>query len=276
MTAAETIELQYRGFLQTPAIGPIAQIPGITLWPTDLDTQRDLSIPPPEWFGTDSNILGKRMERMLHWQLLQSNRFEVLCDSVQIKEQKVTIGELDFLLRDHKANQQIHLEFAYKLYLYNPEASHPDEIWVGPNRRDTLHRKLKKLRDQQFSLLHHPATKEFLTVNNWGTDNFNQWLCLKAQLYLPKDYFEKAPEDINPLAVAGIWIRGNQLNDHHNHSFFLPNKIDWSMRPHHKVQWMNFDHTQKEIKGILAQKRSPMCWAKAPTGELERMFVVWW
>lgn len=216
------------------------------------------------------------MELMLLWQLKNSARFQVLLNNMQIHAPKETVGELDFLLRDNETHRLIHLEFAYKLYLYHPSASHHNELWIGPNKKDTLYRKLKKLRERQFTLLQHPLTKMMLSKHGYDVEKIQQSLYLKAQLFLPKEYAEAPPLEINSRAISGFWIQEKQLNEFREYSFYLPQKINWSIRPIHDVPWMKFNAANEEIWASLQRARSPLCWIKSPEGMLEQMFVVWW
>lgn len=113
-------------------------------------------------FELPTNVrLGHIAERVVGQAIKVSENYEVLFENIQILEGKNTIGEIDFILREVETEQVIHLELAYKFYLYDPDISDtPIDNWIGPNRNDSLVEKLEKLKQKQFPLLHHPASKE--------------------------------------------------------------------------------------------------------------------
>ncbi|MBC7572744.1 MAG: DUF1853 family protein [Herminiimonas sp.] len=74
-------------------------------------------------------------------------------------ENKETIGEFDFLLREGGA--LLHLEFATKFYLFEAGGEAPENdpahYFVGPNLADTLDAKMDKILNRQLALARHPA-----------------------------------------------------------------------------------------------------------------------
>lgn len=72
-----------------------------------------------------------------------------------------TIGEFDFLLREHDA--LIHWELATKFYLLASNDQAADIAnFVGPNLADTLSAKMRKIIDQQLLLGQHAAAQAYL------------------------------------------------------------------------------------------------------------------
>jgi len=60
-------------------------------------------------------------------------------------------------------NKPIHLEIIYKFYLYDPSIGLTQlDHWIGPNRRDSLVKKLTKLKQKQLPLLYHPLITQLL------------------------------------------------------------------------------------------------------------------
>jgi hypothetical protein len=65
-----------------------------------------------------------------------------LYENIQVIEDKKTIGEIDFIIEDKNTKQVIHMELAYKFYLFDPSiSSEPINNWIGPNRDDSLQEK---------------------------------------------------------------------------------------------------------------------------------------
>lgn len=99
--------------------------------------------------------LGHYFERLVLFYLRHAPqpRMELLKHNLPIyghdaKGHKITLGELDFLLKtdDHV----LHLETAVKFYLGVEMAG--KSHWIGPGLSDRFHRKLQHLRDRQLPL----------------------------------------------------------------------------------------------------------------------------
>jgi hypothetical protein len=161
--------------------------------------------------------------------------------------------------------------------LYDPKISQNElECWIGPNRRDSLVEKLKKLKNNQLPLFYHPRTNEELVRLGYQADDFQQKVNFKAQLFIPYNSEEKRYTDVNIDCIEGVYISRDQLNNLNGLSFYIPAKLDWLTIPHQNVDWVNFDEFEIQIDELLKNKMSPMCWSKADSGELKKFFVVWW
>ncbi|WP_415859547.1 DUF1853 family protein [Aureibaculum sp. 2210JD6-5] len=109
---------------------------------------------------------------------------KILTENIQVQHDKRTVGELDCILI--KDNTPIHLEIIYKFYLYdNSVGSSEIEHWIGPNRNDTLLKKLTKLKEKQLPLLYSEHTKPILDDFNLNPKIINQLVYFKAQLFTP-------------------------------------------------------------------------------------------
>jgi hypothetical protein len=106
--------------------------------------------------------LGNRLERYFSFIIDQTKRYEVLLENYQVIQNKVTLGELDFVLKDIDNQEVIHVELGAKLYLYDPNKKVELDRWVGPNRRDNLNKKLDKLKQVQLPLLYDVFTQNEL------------------------------------------------------------------------------------------------------------------
>ncbi|MGB1216287.1 MAG: DUF1853 family protein, partial [Saprospiraceae bacterium] len=113
-------------------------------------------------FQLPNNLrLGHLIEKIVSELIKSSTNYKILYENSQLIENKNTIGEIDFIIKEIKTQSLIHLELAYKFYLFDPSIS--SEIinnWIGPNRNDSLKEKLNKLKRKQFPLLYHEKAKE--------------------------------------------------------------------------------------------------------------------
>ncbi len=227
-------------------------------------------------FKLPNNLrLGHLVERIVSELIKASSNYSLLHESLQIKKDKKTIGELDFLIVNQETNQLTHLELAYKFYLYDPSIS--DEHltnWIGPNRRDSLQQKLKKLNNHQFPLLHHPATSNIL--NNLDISNLNQALCLMASLYVPQNLDKELIQKYTPY-IKGFYLTVDlfQKQDHSGTKYYIPPKSKWGIEPSDHKVWNEYSEIQEKINTISKEKRSLLCWQKQ--GDLyTQFFIVWW
>ena len=109
-----------------------------------------------------------------------------------------TVGEFDFLLRQHGA--LLHWEFATKFYLRAGSADgSPFNALVGPNLADTLGVKLRKILGQQLALGRHPAALALLPQ---PVDQAQA--LVKGWLFYP-DGTQAVMEGINANHNRGFW-----------------------------------------------------------------------
>jgi len=100
------------------------------------------------FFSSDEQlIVGKYFEKMVAFIFYQLPRYKVLHYSKQFFDQKHTIGEIDFILHDLIDHRTLHVEIAVKYYMGFKNIGKHD-LWIGPNGRDTLKKKVLKLQDQ--------------------------------------------------------------------------------------------------------------------------------
>ena len=264
-------QLQFEGFLKTPELW---------LGTSILELEQLKFIPKQEQLNNEFPVmrLGMLVEQFLLHAIAQDPLNEIIAKNLQIIEAKITLGELDALLNLN--DQLIHLEIVYKFYLFDPKISQNElECWIGPNRRDSLVEKLKKLRNNQLPLLYHPKTNEELVRLGHQADDFKQKVNFKAQLFTPYNSEKKSYTNVNNDCIEGVYICGdqlNKLNKLNDLSFHIPTKLDWLTIPHQNVHWVNYNEFEAAINELLVNKISPMCWSKADSGELKKFFVVWW
>ncbi len=94
-----------------------------------------------------------------------------------------------------KYDEYIHVELVYKYYIYEKRFNKELYRYIGPNRNDTLIKKLSKLRDKQFPLLFKQVTKKYL--EGIDINKIKQKLCFKANLFYFEDDFNKNYDLVN-------------------------------------------------------------------------------
>ena len=223
-----------------------------------------------------SNLrLGQLAEQFVFAVLTASPAVKIIAQNLQIIREKITIGELDALVHQH--NLPLHLEIVYKFYLYDPTVGNTElDHWIGPNRKDSLIQKLTKLKEKQLPLLHTQDTKKALDELGLDPSRMKQEVLFKAQLFVPFNYHDVEYTHLNKDAVTGFYCTEKQLRPFHDCTFFIPTKLDWLAQPSTEIDWLTFDAFHDLLMPQLLQKRAPLCWMKKPTGEIEKLFVVWW
>lgn len=224
------------------------------------------------------NFAGKRAEIFLKYYLEKSQHFEELAYSLQVIDNKTTIGEFDFIIRDTTEDKIIHTELINKIYLYDDNLhENPDYCWIGPNRRDRFIDKLEKLKTQQFPLLYHPLAESSLKKLNIDPWKVKQKLCFKAILFLP-EYCNTRFFTTNLKAVAGYFYTLEEFLNKKwkNHTFFIPKKINWFTDESQHTKWNSYSKTLFQLQEFMEQKQSVMLFRRNKKGETRKCFVVWW
>lgn len=227
-------------------------------------------------FQLPTNLrLGHLAEKIVSELIKSSTNYNVLYENIQLIEAKKTIGEIDFIIEENKTKQVIHMELAYKFYLFDPSiGSDPINNWIGPNRNDSLKEKLEKLKSQQFPLLYHHYTKaKFNTIK---IDEVSQALCLLVSLFIPYEY----KVDFSPSykkAIKGYYLNIERFIsfDTSEKTYYLPAKKEWGMDPSENEVWTDFNGVKEYINTCIKEKQAPLCWQKH-NGAYLAYFIVWW
>ncbi|WP_037321487.1 DUF1853 family protein [Salegentibacter sp. Hel_I_6] len=274
----QRVEKQFEGFINTPA-----------LWESTFQAIQQFEL--PEIDGTLSKniveelpslstnfVMGKRVERFFEWIIRQNPRYKLLAENIQISRNKITLGELDFLLKDLITQKAIHIEMVYKFYVYDPSFSVEMQRWIGPNRKDTFLQKSQKLKEKQFPLLFNNETKDLLDSLGLTPLEILQKSCFKANLFVPKQLQEQQFPHINNKCIVGTWLHFKDFKDiaYRNFQFYAPKKQDWPILPKHGDTWFNHSEIITQIEISFERKKAPLIWMKKPGHVFERFFVVWW
>ncbi len=227
-------------------------------------------------FELPTNLrLGHLVEKIVAELIKSSTNYKILFENIQIKEDKRTIGELDFIIENSITKQLIHLELAYKFYLFDPTiSSAPINNWIGPNRNDSLKEKLDKLKRKQFPLLYHTCAKS--TLNDIETDKVSQALCLLVSLFIPYKYNESFSPNYEK-AIKGYYLDFETFKtlDHSANAYYIPSKKEWGINPSENEIWTDFMGVENYIRISMEEKQAPLCWQKHNDSYIA-FFIVWW
>lgn len=270
---------QFLGFLSTPP-----------LWEdSDIFKLKQFAIPrvrfpQPSDFSTHlpslktNYVLGKRIEEFYSFLFAKSSQYNILSQSLQIFQNKITLGELDFILEAPQEEKIIHLEVVYKFYIYDPTLPGDLERWIGPNRKDSLLRKLDKLKNRQLPLLYNQETVRALEQLGAETKFIEQQVSFLASLFIPRHLKQEEFPYINNTGIAGTWIQMQDftVEQFGVQEFYIPIKQDWPIDPAQNDTWYSFQEILPQVQKALEAEKSPLIWMYYKTGKFERFFIVWW
>lgn len=158
-----------------------------------------------EWCSNHSQSrVGLYFEELVHYYLEEHGRVEMLLRHHQVFRGKQTLGEIDFIYRDH-AGAVIHLETAVKFFLYHPHAQGFESQFIGPNSADNLFLKSNRLLNHQL-----PLSKD-LSLN---IERRAVWV--KGRVFYNPLFGDTQPVldcILNPDVATGAWIHYRQLDD---------------------------------------------------------------
>ncbi len=269
MSARKEIQAQYDGFLSTPLLWKNGDVDGLGQF--SIITNQSLIFNKEV---SDKLRLGKRVELFLSHLLNNDSRFNSISENIQIQQEKITLGELDFIFK--LKEQQVHLEAVFKFYLLDVSVSNSEiEQWVGPNRKDSLNLKIEKLKNRQLPRLRLEETSKILQKKGFDVKEMRQYVHFQAQLFIPYGT-QPVFKILNKDCIEGFYIFVNQLDQFQNCQFYIPSKTNWLANPTHDKKYVDFLDFKRDILLLLNEQRSPLCWMKDENNLLTKLFVVWW
>jgi hypothetical protein len=219
--------------------------------------------------------IGKLIEYFVFHELKGIKKINLLKSNIQISSNKITIGEIDVLLNYLKRN--IHLEIIFKFYLYDDKIESTEiNRWIGPNRSDSLLKKINKLKNKQLPILYNKYTLPILNELGIDVNSVIQKVYFKSQLFIPYNLRNKKFNIINNQCIKGYYHKENELKIlEKNTLFYIPEKLDWLVEPNKHVKWLNKDEFMNEINLKIEYKGSQLCWTSL-NGDLNKIFVINW
>ena len=129
------------------------------------------------------------------------------------------------------------------------------EHWIGPNRKDSLISKLTKLKEKQLPLLYNPHTKPTLDALNLKINALQQFVCFKAQLFIP---YEKEVDfiELNRDCINGFHIHFKELAQFSSCKFYIPSKVNWLQEIQIQVPWLTYHQFFETVKTMVNQNRN--------------------
>lgn len=269
---------QIRGFLETPPLFLNSDFSGLPIFKKNLDVENENFIDLENIHFSPNTVLGKIVEQFFEITIKADKNLQLLASNIQIQNKERTLGELDFIFKDLVENKILHVELMYKFYVYNPEISGEMQRWIGPNKKDSLLQKIKKVTENQFPLLALPETKEYFKLINLDAEIIQQEICFKAMLFIPEALKNNNFPHINKDCILGFWFHLEDFSKYNkkDFKFFTPEKQDWPINPKHAEIWWSYHEILEQIEVLHLRKKSPLIWIKKYDEIFERIIVVWW
>ncbi len=272
------------GFLKTQPLWKNEQFGLRQFEMPDIDIHTFYPAPIP------TNIrLGHQVEHIYKQLLNHTGRYDVIAHNIQLKKEKKTIGEIDFIVEDchfdavqnkfrESGKKFIHIELTYKFYIIDPIISDPINRLIGPNRKDMFFTKMEKTRDRQLPLLFSLEGKEALSSYSINSNDIEQQTYFLGQLYTPYGMAAPSIPPLNAGCIEGFWVTMKEFDSAHFREslFYIPLKYEWLHIPHGDVAWGSHINILMDINMLHINKSAPMIWVKHPNGTIEKGFVVWW
>ncbi|TGN39837.1 DUF1853 family protein [Marinobacter confluentis] len=225
----------------------------LSAWDADPEKGPDLLTETPP------RRLGQYFESLYECLLKDLLGWEILLRNQAVRADGLTLGELDFIVRN-PANQQVeHHEVAVKFYLGFAGAEQTPPLWYGPNARDRLDLKSAKLTEQQSRLTEKPQTRALLHSMAIPTPS-------RSRIFMPGYLFYPAGQALPPPAtmpaehLRGEWLYISEL-DRMTASASLPDALrgQWAplMKPHWLGLWQqDIEPEQQSVENALEMVRS--------------------
>ena len=165
--------------------------------------------------------LGCYLERLLRFWLAHPDnpRYALVAANLPIREDGITLGELDYLVRNKRDGTLAHWELAVKFYLGRPEAD-LDQQWLGPGLHDRLDIKRDHLCQHQLQISQKVIAREIINAHlvaaaeqPLGNDEIARVCWLKGRLFAASNeqWAVADPAQGNPEALRGRWCIDQEL-----------------------------------------------------------------
>lgn len=173
-------------------------------------------VPHPRLGLYFENLYACLLEDLMGWDILARN--------LQIKGLERTLGELDFVVRNPHTGTTEHHEIAVKFYLGYPSPKRP--LWYGPNARDRLDLKTRRLREHQGRMTHRPETAAALRTLGIKQQPVSR-LYMPGYLFYPQGLDMTAPEQAPAHHLRGTWLYWAEAKNRNTEHWVPLHKPHW-------------------------------------------------
>lgn len=155
--------------------------------------------------------LGQYFERLYQCLMEDLLGWEILLKNQPVRHNGITLGELDFVVRNPVDNAVEHHEIAVKFYLGHQGADQETPLWYGPSSRDRLDIKTQRLISHQSRMTQRPETCTLLA--SLGIEEpVQSRVFMPGYLFYPLTEVLPPPPDVPPDHLRGQWLYIDDLN----------------------------------------------------------------
>jgi len=156
--------------------------------------------------------LGHYFERLYECLMQDLLGWDILLKNQPVRSNGITLGELDFVVRNPADNVVEHHEIAVKFYLGHQDVAQDTPLWYGPNARDRLDIKTQRLTDHQSQLTERPETRTLLA--SLGIDTpLRPRIFMPGYLFYPLGMPLLPPDSIPAGHLRGDWLYIDDVDD---------------------------------------------------------------
>lgn len=155
--------------------------------------------------------LGHYFERLYQCLLEDLLGWEILLKNQPVRNNGITLGELDFVVRNPADNAIEHHEIAVKFYLGYRGGGPDTPLWYGPNARDRLDIKTQRLISHQSQMTERPEARNLLESLGIGTPARPR-IFMPGYLFYPLDRTLAPPTEVPADHLRGDWLYIDELD----------------------------------------------------------------
>ncbi len=163
--------------------------------------------------------LGFYYQWLISESIRQSTSHDIIAEEVQLIENKRTVGAIDFLVRNKSQQQIEHWEVAIKFYL------HHEGSWLGPNAKDSLIKKVTRMKSHQLKLCETTAYKN-QHAGQWGFPVQTRAIIQGFLFHHINEPMPALPAGCDKASLSGLWAFAHEID-----------RSQW--RIIHKTQWLS-------------------------------------
>ncbi len=156
--------------------------------------------------------IGRYFERLIQEWLGTREGVHKLQANLPVRSQGATLGEVDLMFETQ--GRSFHWELAVKFYLGTGDGLTASQ-WFGPQGRDRLDLKLKKLENHQLQLLSTPEGKSLVAER--GLSPPQSHALIKGYLFHPFSRWVQGnfpiPPEVNPKHARGFWVHQSEVGE---------------------------------------------------------------
>lgn len=264
----------FEGFMQTPPLWEGIQFELRQFEFPIIDLHAFKASPIPQKIR-----LGHQIEHVFRQLITFDDTYDIVLYNVPIRRNKRTLGEIDFVLKERETGQLIHVELTYKFYILDTNGPRALQELSGANRTDLFIKKLKKIKEKQFPLLHSPEGASALDEHGIRNTTISHQVCFKAQLFVPLGTMENTTiHPLNPACIIGEWMPAHLLENEPflDHEYYIPSKQERVQPPFKDVDWEKHHTILPKIHSCMEQQNAVLLWQRLAKNEFRNYFIVWW